>query len=142
MLVGFVVVAALIVVLAALPIGSLGSALASKRDDVARKSELLLTARKHVADSQALAGAGRPQRSGDARAAVDKVFAAVGVQTSRGSGANDDGQASIVIGNASFDNVVRAIDTLARDEAIHLVDGTITRLVESGRVRADLVFAR
>lgn len=142
MLVGLVVLVALIVVVTAWPNGPLASAIERKRDDVARKSQLLLTARKNVSDSQALSSAPRPQRSGDPRAVVDKVFAAVGVQASRGSGANDDGQASVVIGNASFDDIVRAIDTLARDEAIQLVDGTITRLVDRGRVRADLVFAR
>ena len=135
MLVGLVVLVALIVFVAALPNGPLASAIERKRDDVARKSQLLLSARKHVTESQALTDAARPQRSRDPRAAVDKVFAAVGIQASRGSGANDDGQASIVIGNASFDDLVRAIDTLARDEAIHVVDGTITMTNHASHAR-------
>ena len=141
-LVGVVIVIAAIAVLVSLPTGPLAAAIERKRDEVAHKRLLLEGVRRHAADNQVLSKTGLPRSTGDARGAVEKVLARIGVQASPGASGNSDGQTRVVIVNASFDDVVRAIDTLAREEALHLVDGTITRLVDRGRVRADLVFAR
>ncbi len=142
MLIGVFVLIAVVVVVAILPTGPLAMAIERKREDVAHKTLLLETARKHVAEIQGLKSAGATRTAADGRTAIERVLARTGIPASPGASPNGDGQTAIVIGNASFDDVVRAIDTLAREEALYLVDGTISGLVERGRVRADLVFAR
>src|SRR3954453_13756272 len=136
-----VAVLALVVLGIALPFGPLASAIAKKRDDVTRTALLLQVARKHVADSQALTRAVPRPRSDDPRAAMERVLARQRLQSTTASPAIE-GRFGVVIADAPFEAIVRAIDALARDEALHVVEARFTALADPGRVRAELVFAR
>lgn len=133
---------ALVVLGIAVSFGPLASAVAGKQDDVSRSALLLQVARKHVADSQALTRATSPPRSDDPRAAIERVLARHRLQPTTGGPPAADGRFGVVIADAPFDGIVRAIDALARDEALHVVEARFTALVDPGRVRAELVFAR
>ena len=125
----------------ALPSGPLAAAIARKREDVAQSAALLELARKTIADNQSLARTAPASNAGDIRASVARILAQHGVQATPSDGA-PDGAYRIVIANARFDDVVRVVDALGRDGALFLVEGTFTALVDAGRVRADLTFAR
>jgi len=133
---------ALVVLGLALPAGPLASAIARRQDDVTRSRLLLEVARKHVADSQALLRTSPAPRNGDARASIERVLAQRGLRAAPSSAPPSEGRFAVVIPDAPFDDVVRAIDALARDEALHIVEATFTGLVDAGRVRAELAFAR
>jgi type II secretory pathway component PulM len=138
------VIAALVaaaVVALALPSGPLAAAIARKRDDVAQTSVLLDLARKGIADNQSLARAVPASNAAEIRAAATRILAQHGLQPAPSDPAQD-GAYRVVIANARFDDVVRAVDALAHEGALFLVEGTFTALVDAGRVRADLTFAR
>ena len=133
---------ALVVLGIAVSFGPLASAIAGKQDDVTRSALLLQVVRKHVADSQALTRATSPPRSDDPRAAIERVLARHRLQPTTGGPPATEGRFGVVIADAPFDGIVRAIDALARDEALRVVEARFTALVDPGRVRAELVFAR
>jgi type II secretory pathway component PulM len=133
---------ALVALVIALPFGPLASAIARKQDDVTRTALLLQVARKHVADSQALARTPARPRSDDPRATIERVLARHGLQPTPSASPAVEGRFGVVLADASFDAIVRAIDTLARDEALHVAEARFTALVDAGRVRAELAFAR
>jgi len=133
---------ALVVLGIAVSFGPLASAIAGKQDDVTRSALLLQVVRKHVADSQALTRATSPPRSDDPRAAIERVLARHRLQPTTGGPPATEGRFGVVIADAPFDGIVRAIGALARDEALHVVEARFTALVDPGRVRAELVFAR
>ncbi len=133
---------ALVVLGIAVSFGPLAAAIAGKQDDVRRSALLLQVARQHVADSQALTRATSPPRSDDPRIAIERVLARHRLHPTTGGSPAAEGRFGVVIADAPFDGIVRVIDTLARDETLHVVEARFTALVDPGRVRAELVFAR
>jgi type II secretory pathway component PulM len=133
---------ALVVLGIALPSGTLSAAIARKQDDVARTALLLQGARKHIADSQALTRAPTRPRTDDPRAAIERALAQQGLQPTPAASHPTEGRVGVVIADAPFDRIVRAIDALAHDEGLHIVEARFTALVDPGRVRAELAFAR
>ncbi|HEX2390506.1 MAG TPA: hypothetical protein VHL33_05450, partial [Casimicrobiaceae bacterium] len=69
----------LLVVVAIVATPPLTAAVVRAEADVARDTLLLQSARKHVADGEALAGSISPARTGDVRAAVEATFARHGL---------------------------------------------------------------
>ena len=132
---GIVAIAALV---AAIP---LRDATARAREDVARNRLMLDVARARTAESLALAHADVPARTGDVRAAIERVLLAQGLH-GEPVAAQAAGAQSLVIEAAPFDALVRAIDALARDEGVRVVEATLTARVDPGTVRAELVLAR
>ncbi|MEO8487096.1 MAG: type II secretion system protein GspM [Betaproteobacteria bacterium] len=51
-------------------------------------------------------------------------------------------RASLTIPSIRFATLVALVDGLARSDAVHVVDATITARVEPGRVRAELALSR
>jgi general secretion pathway protein M len=51
-------------------------------------------------------------------------------------------RAALTIPSIRFSTLVALVDTLARNEAVHVVDATIAARVEPGQVRAELTLAR
>ena len=133
--------AAAAVLALALPSGPLAAAIARKRDDVAQSTELLDITRKGIADNASLARTAPVSNAGDIGATVGRILAQHGLQPAP-SAAAQDGAYRVVLADARFADVVRAVDALARDGALFLVEGTFTALVDVGRVRAELTFAR
>jgi type II secretory pathway component PulM len=137
-------VASVIVIALALIVGAapLRSSIARGEDSVARSRLMLEIARERVADSEGLARISSPLRVGDTRAAVERVLARHVLQAAPAALRPAEGRVGIVIAAGHFDAIVRALDALARDEGVHLVEGTITALVDPGAVRAELTLAR
>lgn len=132
----------LLVVVAIVATPPLTAAIARAEADVARDTLLLQSARKRIADGEALAGSIPPARTGDVRAAVEAEFARHGLRAAPTATPAVDGQFGVVVGDASFDTLVRALDALARSDAANVVEARFTALVQRGQVRAELTFGR
>jgi type II secretory pathway component PulM len=135
--VAFVAVAALI--LFAVP---LREAIARARSDVAHNRLVLETARARVAENAALARATAPAARDDPRAAIGRALAREGLAYVPADTRASDGPIAIVIGDARFDALMRALDALEREDGVRVVDATITVRVDPGTVRAELTLAR
>lgn len=133
------IVVAIVLALLAMP---LSEAITRTREDVARNRLVLDIAQRRTAENATLARATAPARAADARGAIDRVLAAEGLHYQRAATQGDDGSTSIVIAEADFDALVRALDRLAREESIEVADAVITARVEPGRVRAELALRR
>ena len=140
--VAFALVAAVVLTVAIVAI-PLRDAVARAREDLARNRLVLDVARARAAESATLAHASLPsKKTGDARAAIDRVLAAHGLRHAPVGAQAADGTPGIVIEAAPFDALVRALDALARDEGVRVVEATFTARVDPGTVRAELVLAR
>jgi type II secretory pathway component PulM len=136
---------AIVVLLAiALPFGAapLTSTIARAESHVAHSRLMLEIARERVADSESLARASPSVHAGDLRAAVERVLSRHELRATPVAAGSSEGRYAVVIAAGRFDSIVAALDALARDEGVHLLEATMTALVEPGAVRADLTFAR
>lgn len=121
----------------------LREAIARSMSDVARSRLVLDVARARVNESASLARDSPAVHAGEMAPAIDRVLSRQGLQfVATGSKPADDGRLSIVIAQARFDALVRALEALAHDEGIHVVEATLTALVDPGFVRADLTLRR
>jgi type II secretory pathway component PulM len=136
--IAFVLVAA--VVLTVIVASPLRDAVARAREDLARSRLVLDVARARAAESATLVHASVPAKAGDVRTAIERVLAAHGLRHAPVAGQTPDG--AIVIEATPFDALVRALDALARDEGVRVVEATLTARVDPGTVRAELVLAR
>ncbi|MGE5666565.1 MAG: type II secretion system protein GspM [Betaproteobacteria bacterium] len=137
--IGAVLLAAAAVLWIVLP---LQDAVARAGEDLARERALLATARRHVAEDAGLARAIAPARAGDAASAIDRVLAQSGLSPLAAAHAGADGRIEVVVPDAGFDALVRALDALSREEGIRVVEATLLARVTPGSVRAELAFAR
>ncbi|MBU6486171.1 MAG: type II secretion system protein M [Betaproteobacteria bacterium] len=136
-----IVVVALTAVILLWIVVPLQDAVGRARADLARERMNLATARSELAEDASLAHAIAPARAGDAAAAVDRVLAAHGlVPLSRAHA--DDGRIDVVIPDARFDALVRALDVLLHDEGVRVVEATLLARVAPGSVRAELALTR
>ncbi len=120
----------------------LRDAIERAKADVARNRLVLDVARSRVAENASLARGSPPIHGGDLRAAIERVMTRNGLQAAPSGQKAGEGRLSVVIAQARFDALVRALDALARDEGVHVVEATLTALVDPGTVRADLSFGR
>ena len=111
-------------------------------EDLARERMLLATARHLVAEDAGLARAIAPARAGDAASAIDRVLAQNGLSPLSAAHAGTDGRIDVVVPEASFDALVRALDALSREDGIRVVEATLLARVAPGSVRAELAFVR
>ena len=133
------IVTVAVLVLVAAP---LSDAIGRTRADVARNRSVLDVARGRIAETASLARASAPARTHDARAAVDRVFRQEGLGYAPADARATDGPIGIVVPEARFDALVRALDALAREDGVRAVEATITGRVDPGTVRAELVLTR
>lgn len=121
----------------------LGEAIARAKSDVARDRRVLDIARARVNENASLARDSAAVHAGEPAPAIDRVLSRQGLQfVASGSKPADPGRLSIVIAQARFDTLVRALEVLAHDEGIQVVEATLTALVDPGFVRAELTLRR
>ena len=132
------ITAVILLVLLAMP---LADAIARTRDDVARNRVMLDIARHRAAENETLARE-TPLAHADPRSAIDRVLAAEGLRYQPAASQAGDATTNIVIADTDFDALVRALDRLAREDAIHVSEAIVTARVEPGRVRAELALRR
>ena len=137
-----IAVLAVVVVTVAFVAVPLSEANARARDDVARGRLVLDIAKARVAEGATLARASTPPRSQDPRAAIERVLAQQGLSYAPGSASGTDAAVRIVIADARFDALVRALDALAREDGVRVTEATITARVDPGTVRAELALTR
>ncbi|HSQ81546.1 MAG TPA: type II secretion system protein GspM [Casimicrobiaceae bacterium] len=111
-------------------------------EDLARERMLLATARHQAAEDASLARAIAPARAGDAASAVDRVLAQHGLVPLAAAHAGADGRIDVVIPEARFDALVRALDALSREESVRVAEATLLARVTPGSVRAELALVR
>ena len=118
-------------------------AIARARDDVARTRVELAIARERIAETEALArAASAPASTADIRSAVTRVLGEHSLASAPVEAKSAGARFAVVVADARFDAIVNALDALARNEGIRLVEGTVTARVDPGSVRAELTFAR
>ena len=121
----------------------LREAIARAKSDVERNRMVLDIARARANESAGLARDSPAVHAGEPAGAIERVLSSHGLQfVPSGSKAADAGQLSIVIARARFDALVRALEALAQDEGIRVVEATLTALVDPGFVRAELSLRR
>jgi type II secretory pathway component PulM len=132
-----VIVAALVLVTAPLT-----EAIARARTDVAQHRLVLDIARSRNAESVTLARTASPPRTEATRTAIDRVLSQERVAYAPADAGSDAEPVRIVIGEARFDVLVRALEMLAREDGVRIVEATLTARVDPGTVRAELALAR
>ncbi|HSN34540.1 MAG TPA: type II secretion system protein GspM [Ideonella sp.] len=120
----------------------LHDALARAGEDLVRERALLAAARRQVAEDASLARAVAPARAGDAASAVDRVLAQHDLVPLSPAHAGADGRIDVVIPEARFDALVRALDALSRQEGVRVAEATLLARVTPGSVRAELALVR
>jgi type II secretory pathway component PulM len=110
--------------------------------DLAHERMLLAAARRHIVDDASLARAIAPARAGDAASAVDRVLAQHGLVPLSAAHAGADGRIDVVIPEARFDALVRALATLSHDDGVRVAEATLLARVTPGSVRAELALVR
>ncbi|HXR55851.1 MAG TPA: type II secretion system protein GspM [Casimicrobiaceae bacterium] len=120
----------------------LQDAIARSREDVVRNRLMLDVARARADENVALGRTNVSAKNGDPRGAIDRVLSANGLRYTALDAQRGDSTQRIVIEAAPFDALVRALDTLARQEGLRVSDATFAARVEHGTVRAELAFTR
>jgi len=110
--------------------------------DLPRARAVLAAARAQADDLVALQRSSARARSGDPRAAVERVLAERGLRAAVGTLDAQDGRVRLGFPAVRFDALVGLLDTLAKSEGMRAVDATLTARVEAGTVRADVTLAR
>ena len=119
------------------------AALSRARADVARTRVELAIARERTAETESLVRqAVASSRTADVRPTVTRVLGEHSLQSAPVEARSADGRFAVVVADARFDAIVNALDALARNEGIRLVEVTVTARVDPGSVRAELTFAR
>jgi type II secretory pathway component PulM len=116
--------------------------IAREREDVARNRLVLDVAHARAAENVTLARASAAAKSGDLRAAIERVFASHGLRYAALDAQGSEGVLRVVLEAAPFDVLVRALDALSREEGVRVTDATLTARVDRGTVRAELALAR
>jgi type II secretory pathway component PulM len=137
------VVAALLAAAALLFAAPLRESIARTRSDVARNRVVLEVARSRSDESATLARTPAPAHAGDARAAIGRVLDREGVKNEAAAPSTAEGsEIRIVVPEVPFDTLVRALQALASEEGVRIVEASIIARVEPGLVRAELALAR
>lgn len=118
----------------------LREAIARTHDDIARNRAVLEVARVRIAENAMLARAAVPVRSSDVRPAIDRVLSERGLAYV--IEAQGEGPLRIVLAAAPFDALISALDTLAHEDGVRIVDAIVSARVDQGTVRAELALTR
>ena len=110
--------------------------------DLPRTQAVLAAARAQADDVAALQRASARAKTGDPRAAVERVLAERSLRAAVGTLDAQDGRVRLGFPAVRFDALVGLLDTLAKSEGLRAVDATLTARVEAGTVRADVTLAR
>lgn len=110
--------------------------------DLPRTQAVLAAARAQADDVAALQRASARAKTGDPRAAVERVLAERGLRAAVGTLDVQDGRVRLGFPAVRFDALVGLLDALAKSDGMRAVDATLTARVEAGTVRADVTLAR
>lgn len=140
----FVTIAIAVLLAAALAIAwqPFTAALSRAHEDVARTRVELAIARERTAETESLVRQAAASRTTDVPSTVTRVLGEHSLPSAPVEAKSADGRFAVVVADARFDAIVSALDALARNEGIRLVEGTVTARVDPGSVRAELTFAR
>jgi general secretion pathway protein M len=116
--------------------------IARTRDALARERAALAVARAQVDESLALERGTARNPATEPRAAVERVLSERGLRAPATPIDVKDGRVHVVVDAAPFSTLMSALGTLARDDDLRVVEGTLIARVEPGSVRADLTLAR
>ena len=115
-------------------------------DDLPRAEREAARAERRLLAATAAASTASARATLPARAPLDAAVR--GALARHGIAAGDAtldvaaSRAALTLPSVPFATLVALIDTLAREDAVHVVDATITARVEAGRVRAELSLGR
>ena len=112
------------------------------RDALALERARLATARAEINEMASLAKDATPTKTTDIRSSVERVLVDRGLRPAVTVLDTTPDSAHLVFGAVSFPALVGAIDALAREERLRVVEATMNARVESGMLRADLTLAR
>ncbi len=119
------------------------------QSDIARLSrdlplaqQVLAAARSQADDLVALQRAPGTVRSGDPRAAVERVLAEHGLRPAVASLDVQEGRVRLTFAAVRFDALPVVIETLGRADGLRVVEANVTARVEPGTVRAEFTFVR
>jgi len=118
----------------------LRDAIARTREDIVRSRLELDVARARVAEIAALARAAAPVQNADIRPAIDRVLSAQGLDYTVEP--QSEGALRIVVEAAPFDALIRALDALAHEDGVRVVEAIVSARVDPGTVRAELALTR
>jgi len=138
-LAGLAIVAAIVV--ATVVALRLHDAIARERENVTRNRLVLDAARARAAENVTLARTNAIAKNGDLRGSVERIFSRHGLRYAPLDTQGGGNAQTIAIEAAPFDVLVRALDALSREEAVRVIDATLTARVDPGTVRAELVLA-
>ena len=110
--------------------------------DLPRAQAVLAASRAQADDLVALQRSSARAKSGDSRAAVERVLAERGLRAAVGTLDLQDGRVRLGFPAVRFDALVGLLDALARTEGLRAVEATLTARVDAGTVRADVTLAR
>ncbi|MEO8754796.1 MAG: type II secretion system protein GspM [Casimicrobiaceae bacterium] len=110
--------------------------------DLPRAHGVLAAARAQAGELIALQRASGTARSGDPRAAVERVLAERNLRPAVTALDVQDGRVRLTFAAVRFDTLVAMLDSLARTDGLRAVDAVLAARVEPGTVRAELTFAR
>ncbi len=110
--------------------------------DLPRAHGVLVAARAQASDLIALQRASGTGKSGDPRAALERVLAERNLRPAVTALDVQDGRVRLTFAAVRFDALVTLLDTLARTDGLRAVDAVLAARVEPGTVRAELTFAR
>jgi type II secretory pathway component PulM len=115
-------------------------------DDLPRAKRDAERAERRLASAQAAASAAAARATPPARAPLDAAIR--GALARQGLAAGDatleiaGERAAVTLPSVRFATLVALLDTLAREDAVHAVEATLTARVEAGQVRAELSLSR
>jgi type II secretory pathway component PulM len=122
--------------------GPLTAAVARAQADVARARLVQQVAHERLMENEGLARASAPSAVRDVRTAAMSVLTRFALHATPADSATQDGRVGIVVSQVQFDTLVAALDALAREDGVHLIEATVTARVEPGAVRAELTLGR
>lgn len=110
--------------------------------DLPRDRAVLAAARAQANEIAALQRGSGPAKTGDPRAATERVLAERGLRAAVTALDVQDARVRVTFAAMRFDALVGLLDAFARAEGLRAVEATITARVEPGTVRAELTLAR
>ena len=116
--------------------------IARLKRDLPRAQAVLATARAQAEALAALQRTSALAKSGDPRAAVERVLAERSLRPAVTALDVQEGRVRLTFAAVRFDTLVALLDALARTDGLRAVDAVLAARVEPGTVRAEITFAR
>lgn len=110
--------------------------------DTPRMQAALAAARAQASELVALQRSSAPVKTGDPRAAVERVLAERALRPAVATLDLAEGRVRLTFGAVRFDALPGVLAALGKVDGLRVVDAVLTARVEPGTVRAEFTFAR